>query len=620
MVCEKCGKQSESNVCFRCQYLINLFQREPWPWQLRGVDEVSRRIEENTKNVLCVSGPTGTGKSAQMLALIRSMVQQGKRVAHFVNRNLLYEQTIKALSEWNIRYGCRGAQFVDYQDDAAPVQICSVPTEQKRVYARREQAVLTRGVTIGQAMDLYKLPPADVVLIDEIHMNAGPATSRIVAEYQSMGANVVCYTATPLDISHICQELIIAGTKKEGRAYKALVPAVVYAGAEIDTTTAKRNNDGEFSSKEKKRLWSNSIFGYILQEWKRLNPDARMTLGFGPDVGGSVWLAQHFAEPWKYFDQHKHLVKHLKLGREWEIAASEEFYRHGVSAAHIDGSNVWVNGHEYRDDLSARADVLERWKSGEIKVLWNRWVMREGLDFPDLYHGILACFIGKVSTYDQIVGRFIRYSPSTSDGVIITDHGGNYWRHGSPNADRDWQAYFTMSAKQITDMRLDAMAEDKIPRTIICQKCGACRNGGSQCHQCGHISKITSRMVLQSDGSLRPVLTDGLKPKKTATKSTTQKDWDDMYFAAKRSLDRITKQIKSIEQKILRGDASLRPRLQELTEEMNRRAKRSMTWNQLYAKFYMNYGYYPPRTLKNMPRLDADWYDKVRLTEIERCN
>src|SRR5262249_18752567 len=141
--------------------------------------------------------------------------------------------------------------------------------------------------------------------------------------------------------------------------------------------------------------------------FERLNPLHRRTILFAPGVPESIWFA-------------------------------EQFVKKGVSAVHIDGENVWVNGTLYESSRTAREDVLAASKEGRIVVLCNRFVLREGIKAPWLVHGILATVFGSLQSYLQAGGRLLRAYPGL-ESVSLQDHGGNWWRHDSLNADREWR-------------------------------------------------------------------------------------------------------------------------------------------------------------------------------------
>jgi len=174
---------------------------------------------------------------------------------------------------------------------------------------------------------------------------------------------------------------------------------------------------------------------------------------------------------------------------------------------------VWVDGVFYKSNQEQRERVIDDWEHGRIKVVWNRFVMREGLDFPWLKHLILATPIGSLTSYIQTVGRVLRYWPHY-DEVILQDHGGNYWRHGSPNEQRPWHDLWKYSAKTITDIRLDKQREKPEETPIECPMCHTIRYRNPQCPKCGHMHTSGKRMVLQADGKLKPLNIKELKQRR----------------------------------------------------------------------------------------------------------
>lgn len=523
-------------------YVRMLFDREPWAHQVAGVSQVVDKLESGCQSVALTS-PTGGGKSLQIVALIRWAVDRGKRVALYSNRNMLIEQTVGILQSHHINFGVRGAKFPEHRRLDAPVQMCSIQTEISQSIRK-------------QYRDLH---PADVVIVDEAHIIKAGGSLAVLNRHLSDGAALVGVTATPLGISKIYQSLVVAGKTSELIRCGALVPALVYAPDEMDLSRIKPTQTGEYSLGDIRReVWSHAIIDRVYERWQIVNPDARHTLAFGPGVEESVWLAS-------------------------------EFDKRGVPAAHIDSDDVWVGGKSYDSDRAARQDVMARWNAGEIKVLCNRFVLREGVDLPSCYNLILATPIGSLTSYIQIVGRALRRSPLTPDHVVISDHGGSTWRMGSPNEDRDWESLYFMDEAEIVRQRIERMREqnEEYPEPIVCPNCGLQRSAGKHCPQppigCGFSHKKNVRLILQKDGTLRKVEGNMLHKRRRKLKHNTQRLWDGLYFPSAKS-----------------------------------KSKQASTFLQIEARFYWKYGYYPPRDLNNMPRYESDWSKKAR--EVPRSD
>lgn len=499
-----------------------------WPHQISGVQQVITSIQTGDRHI-CLTSPTGGGKSVMIVDLLEWAASQGWPAILYTNRKLLTEQMIGTLTKHGIPFGVRASGFPELENFDAPIQIASLQTEAARVHK-----------------SMKWLPHrSKLVLIDEAHLQKSSMAKKAIEFHDKNDAACVGITATPIGIANLYPDrLIIAGTTSQLRACGALVPCDVYAPSEFDTKNLKPQKTGEFSVADiRKYIWSKTIYGHVYDHWKNLNPDARPALLFAPGVAEAVGFA-------------------------------EKFHGEGVGAASIDGEDVWVDGKTYSSSREAREEVLARFKAGEIKVLCNRFVLREGIDLPEVYHGILATPIGSVVSYVQIVGRILRASPATPS-VILQDHGGNWWRHGSPNADRDWASVYDVQERLITERRQENMREKKEPEPIVCAKCGAVRMKGPDCHQCGYRQDKKSRMVIQKDGKLKSMEGDIFKPRTVKMMPNTEQIWERCYHRAKNS-------------------------------------KNGMTFKQAVGLMFYEEHYWPPKNLPLMPIEPLDWERKVR--------
>lgn len=513
-----------------------------WEHQISGVEETTDLLNRGAISV-CLTSPTGGGKSWMIVDLIEWAVDRGERVNLFTTRKLLTEQLIRTLTDHSVEFGVIAAGFDEYVNPKAPVQLCSSPTINARVFQRRKK--LGFDPSSPMACKSVPLPRSDLDLFDEVHMQKGGGVERICREKEQLGSRRIGLTATPLGISHLYQNLVVAGTNSELRICGALLPCHVKAPDEPDLRDIKRTATGEFNYNDvKRKVWTQQIFGRIFEHWKLYNPDARPTILFAPGVEESVWCARQFED-------------------------------HGVRAAHIDGDDVYVDGERFKSSRTAREDVIEQVRDGRIPIVCNRFVLREGIDIPELYHCILATPIGSLLSYVQTVGRVLRNHESL-DHVLLQDHGGNWWRHGSPNADRDWQTCFNTSVRVVTDLRLERIREQKEDPGIVCIKCGAVQKWprSGRCYQCDFDMKgKRSRIILQADGSLKEVEGAILKPRRIRVMPDTQRKWTSMYHRM-RNADR--------------------------------------TFRQAEGLFAVENYYYPPRDLPLMPVNDTDWFRKIR--------
>jgi len=506
-----------------------------WPHQVRAHAEVTSSIEFGDRS-LCVTSPTGGGKTRMMLKLLDWASETRRRAVLYTNRRLLLDQVQNVLDGAGVGYGIRAAGYKPDRDHV--VQVASIQTEHTRVHRLKTWAPC----------------PADLVLVDEAHQQASPAACEVIDAHKRAGAAIVGFTATPIDLAHVYRRLIVAGTTSELRACGALVPAEHYGPDEPDFKSFKGElppaGDDLTAKQIRGLIMRPGIFGRVKDALFKYNPDLRPTILFGPDVAGSLWFAEHF-------------------------------HAAGIPAAHIDGN--WISYGETMADGSPvliqsnranREELLAKSQSGEIVVICNRYVLREGIDAPWISHGIFATVIGSLSSYLQAGGRLLRAHPSL-DHVTVQDHGGNWWRHGSLNSDRSWD--LTWTTNMIAGVRAENLRNKSEPEPICCPQCKFIRKGGRQCPRCGYVPKIRSRDVVQSDGSLRPLTGDIFKPRRQATASErAQQDWEKIIHRA-------------------------------------RSKKWDATFAQAEAMFAKEHNWaYPPRSLRLMPIEPADWFRKVR--------
>lgn len=325
-----------------------------WAHQVRGIDGGVAAEEEGCRGV-CITSPTGGGKSRVAVELARRGAEAGMPVVIYTNRKVLTRQAAKVLTKHGVEHGVLADGYD--ADLSKLVQIASIQTIKSR-------------------WERWGLPQARWVLVDEAHNHA---FDDVIEKHIEDGAAVFMLTATPVGMHKQCARLVVAGTNSELRKCGALVPCMVYAPTEPDMRGVKMNAVGEYVHKGMaKRVMQCTVFADVFDHWQRLNPQAKPTLLFAPGVPESRWFV-------------------------------EEFKKRGVEAAHIDGETP----DKERDRLLALSEA------GKLPVISSFGVMREGLDAPWITHGILLQVCGGLSTYLQIVGRLLRAAPGKDQAVLL---------------------------------------------------------------------------------------------------------------------------------------------------------------------------------------------------------
>ena len=361
------------------EYTVS-FARPLWPHQTRGVNGVFAAEKAGHRRIL-VASPTGMGKSAIAAYLVRDFLEVGQKVALYCHRKMLTEQLSSVMKGFGLDHGILAAGYKDEREK--PFQIVSTQTADARTNRREEH-------------NAEQLFDADLVLIEEAHLQGGESMQRIVKKHlEKPKCTVVGITATPIDLSHAYDILVQAGVNSEGRTAGALVAAHHFGPDEPDLKGIKQELGQDLTENEnKKAIMRKGIFGRVLDNYRTLNPEQRPTILFAPGVAESIWFA-------------------------------EEFEKAGIPAAHIDGDNVWIRGEMHASSRALRQEVLDGSRSGDIRVVCNRFVLREGIDAPWLSHGIFATVFGSLQSYLQSGGRLLRASGGTGKlSATIQDHGG----------------------------------------------------------------------------------------------------------------------------------------------------------------------------------------------------
>jgi superfamily II DNA or RNA helicase len=324
--------------------------------------------------------------------------------------------------------------------------------------------------------------------------------------------------------------------------FGALVPPCTFAPDEPDLKKIKNYKVGVDLTEQQQiqAIMRPGVVDRVIGAWKTHNPDGLPSLGFGPDVKGSLYFA-------------------------------EEFLKAGIPSAHIDGENVWIKGQFYDSSPETRQMVADMSMDGDVKIVWNRYVLREGIDWPWIACGSFACCFGSLTSFLQSGGRLLRAYPG-KDCAIILDHGGNWHRHGSLAETRSWELGQT-NVKAVS-MREDRMREHKLPEPITCPECHRTRAGGKVCQNCGYQARIKSRVVVQANGTLRHIEGDIYKSRHRVLKDDTAELWQRMYHRAKSK-------------------------------------KWDATFKAAEALFVQEHHHWPPRDLPLMPKNHDDWFRKV---------
>lgn len=536
----------------------DLFTRTPWDHQRVGVEQTIEALQNGCRS-LCLTSPTGSGKTEMQIALTRNETIRARKVLLLTNRILLTQQTRRVFEDAGVQVGVISASMPQYEYENRPVQIATM------------QTILSRRRT-----DPSYWVDADLVLVDEVHQQATGESAELLLRYSNeQGSPVTGVTATPLGVSNVCNDLIVAARTRDLQDLGILSFAQWFAPLELDTRKlVKGRVDLSLTENEARKTWGplrggdhirTQIVGNIMDHYYELHPALDHTLAFAPGVKESLWAAQ------------------FCFGR-------------GIRALHIDGQDFWVDGkmHDRKNDEQDFRIAMEEWRAGEIPIIWNRFVMREGIDEPMIRCIMLATPVGGYRSFLQMVGRGLR-THELKENCLVIDYGGNWWRHGSVNVNVDWEDVYdcddpdTLSKNRIAQIRETGESVGQ-----ACPKCGMVHKGKGRmlhCQYCGHELFIgkSSRPILQADGKLTAVNGEPIKQWKIKQKPDNQKKWDGLYWNALKN----------------KGGE---PTFNQLYQQFAYRTAVEQGTKQSPA-FWKQY--YPPRDLQRMPTNPNDWHRSV---------
>lgn len=509
-----------------------------WEPQRRGVEETIRLLDGG--NDVCLYGPCGSGKTTCAAELIKWATFHGVPSAFYVNRRLLIPQAYNRFASEGLDVGIRAADYEDHFNSAAMVQVCSSDTERSRVFKKKQ----------------WELHDAGLVIVDEIHVNKSETVRQLIKHYKSEGAKIVVLTATPLGISDLADELVVSGTMQEYRDCKAIVTAAVYSISQPDLSKIRRNCTGEFiMDGQKRKIFTQQIIGDIKSvAYDKHSKSGKHILLYAPCKASSAFTAKYMSDK-------------------------------GIRWAHIDANEVWLDGKRYTRNRSLWDELVEQFIDGSVRGISSRFVLREGVDLPVVEQSILACPIGSMASYIQIVGRAMRWSPTTPEEVTISDLGGNIWRHGSPNLNRPWKDWWYMTHEQVASQLERQRKESGGPEPIRCPECGLERTGGRKCPKCGFEHDKSMRRIIMLDGEVSMVEGNLVKKVRTQRRSDTEKKWTDLFWAWRRSKN-----------------------------------TKDKTMAQLEGFFCWKNGYHPPRDLPYFPKNPRDWHQRVSTVDFDLLN
>jgi DNA repair protein RadD len=425
-------------------------------YQLRAIDALRSNIRAGKRRQVLVM-PTGGGKTVVAAAMIKSAAQKGMRSLFLAHRRELIDQTVDKLAMFGVQAGVIMASD-PRRDDYLPVQVASVQT-----LARRAQR-----------------PHADLIIVDECHHATSESYRKVIDAYPN--ATIIGLTATPwrsdkIGLADIYETSVLAATPAELMRGGALVNYDAFAYDSPDLHKV-RVTMGEFNQKDLALACNTSVLvGNVVREYLAHAPGRRAIL--------------------------------FPVNIEHSKSLVAEFRSAGVSAEHVDCNTP----------AEIRADVMNRFRYGDVMMLSSVGVLTEGFDAPAAEVCILARPTQSLSLHLQMIGRVLRPSPSTGKtSALIHDHAGNCMRHGFPDDERDYS--LTATPKSVIDRMTCPACHGIFAGLRRCGKRGKCAEAcvagfagetkATHCPKCNEFINLPEEREASGDGKDREQV-DGVR-------------------------------------------------------------------------------------------------------------
>ena len=379
-------------------------------YQLPAVKNVMAAFEDHQR-VLLVS-PTGSGKSVMGAHVVKRM--RGVRCLWVAHRIELLRQARAELIAAGIPERYVGIMSgTDKENAGARVMVCSI-----------EMAKRAEPEAFG------------LVVVDEAHRAEARSYKAVV---EAQGCKLLGLTATPwrLDgrsLGETFEHMVVAGTPTQLEVDGFVARPVTYGVPQEkakELVAGLSGGGGDYSAAElAKRMGTRRLLGDVVDETQRIAADRR-TIVFAVDR------------------------KHGK-------ALAARFRRCGRSVAYLDGETPAIQ----------RSKIIDGLASGEVDIIVNVDVLTEGFDCPPVQCVSIARPTKSLTRFLQYCGRASR--PWGDERPLILDHGGNCWRFGLPNDDRDWTLDRGKKKPPTPDVKQCANVECGAMIPLGCKECPEC--------------------------------------------------------------------------------------------------------------------------------------------------
>gem|GEM_PF-497344 len=272
-----------------------------------------------------------SGKTEIAIAMIRSAISKGKRVAFVCNRVELVKQASDRFWQSGLDHGI--VQGQNTLGTWKEILICSIQTLARRGF-----------------------PDMDLIVVDEAHGCAGSQAYRSMLKHYAR-ITVIGLSATPFSkglgkhydgLWNLFEDLVVATTIADLVSQGYLVDVQIYSPSDPDLSGVKIVAGDYHEGQLGEAMDKPPLIGDIVTHWRQLGQN-KPTVCFATNIAHS-----------------KHIV--------------EQFTKAGITAEHIDC---------YTSEED-RKEILNRVSSGQTTIISNVGILSEGWDCLDIETEILT--------------------------------------------------------------------------------------------------------------------------------------------------------------------------------------------------------------------------------------
>lgn len=401
-------------------------------YQSKGIAEIKSKFAQGFKKI-CLVMPCGAGKTRMMEHMASEAEKRNKHTIFLVHRRELISQAAETFREDKIDFGIIAP---GYPMLYRAIQIASVQTISRR---------------------LNKIIVPELVIPDECHHSVA-RTWKTCFDYWP-DAYLVGLTATPArlggqGLGDVFDNLVIGPTARDLIQQGHLCGYKYYAPPQVADFEGVKIKMGDFDSEEIEiRVNKPKVIGDAIEHYVKL-ANGKQAIVYCASILHSQNTATAFQEA-------------------------------GIVAKHIDGTTP----------AAERDQAIEDFRAGKITVLCNRDLIGEGFDVPSMEVVILLRPTQSLTLYIQQSMRPLR--PDRNNffkEAIILDHVGNVFRHGLPDAEREWTLEGVSRSKR---------GEASAVGVRQCPNCFMCHEPAPICPICGYEYQMTARQLAEEVGELK---------------------------------------------------------------------------------------------------------------------